>query len=463
MITTCRSGSVPGGRRLRTDEWRSLGPFTISVSLASIVSLASDTTTTPAAGTTITWTAAAHGGALRLEYQFIRYSPALARWEIVRNWSPDPVWVQTTTPVDQGENIVIVAVKSWGGDGLEATQEVHLGIGPPAESYVLATRPPNEDLPHGQQVFFGPVSGSVAASTTDGLQINAGRRLSEAYIYTWMRAPDGGVPGVGLYENAEWRYADRAAGIPSLDLSSTTVSPCATRETRMFRIFELEYDAAGGVARVAADIEDVCADARSTIFVAVRINSTLPLFNMFPLTSNAPSTVGPGTSVTWTADASSGTGPVEYRFIRYSAQQDAWTIVRDWSLDPQFTWTPSTADYGSYSLQVWARTVGSAVAYRTGGAPTRSSSPRVSSPCMGCTGTRRAPGPDSRSRWKRSQVADPEHSNIASCSSRNAIGRWSVIREYAPSNRVVWTPPAGSSGEVRHPGVGARGRLHGRL
>jgi hypothetical protein len=42
--------------------------------------------------------------------------------------------------------------------------------------------------------------------------------------------------------------------------------------------------------------------------VAVRINSTLPLFNMFPLTSNAPSTVGPGTSVTWTADASSGTG-----------------------------------------------------------------------------------------------------------------------------------------------------------
>ena len=58
--------------------------------------------------------------------------------------------------------------------------------------------------------------------------------------------------------------------------------------------------------------------------------------------------------MTWTADASSGTGPVEYRFFLYDAQDNAWTMVRDWSTDRQFTWTPSTSDYGSFLLQVWA-------------------------------------------------------------------------------------------------------------
>ena len=317
-----------------------------------------------APGATITWTAAAHGGMLRLEYQFIKYSSARARWEIVRDWSPDPVWAQMTTPLDEGDNLVIVAVKSWGGDNLEAVQEAHAVVQPPDESYVLATRPPSEELPRGQQVLFNSrTHGSVEAVASDDLDITAGRALPDTYLSASMRGPDGGVPGVGLYENAEWRYADSVARIPALDLYMTTVGPCATRVTRKFRVFELEYDGGRTAARVAADMEQVCADARATIFVAVRINSTLPLFNMFPVTSNAPSTVGPGTSVTWTADASSGTGPVEYRFLLYSAQENAWTMVRDWSTDRRFTWTPSTSDYGSHLVEVWARTVGSAVAY----------------------------------------------------------------------------------------------------
>ena len=151
----------------------------------------------PAARTTITWTAAAHGGALRLEYQFIRYSPALAhgRWS---GSESRPRLGESNHPRRSGRNIVIVAVKSWGGDGLEATRRCTWESDLPPNPMCW---PPGHrmNFPHGQQVFFGPVSGSVAASTTDGLQINAGRRLSEAYTYTWMRAPDGGVPGVGLH------------------------------------------------------------------------------------------------------------------------------------------------------------------------------------------------------------------------------------------------------------------------
>ena len=258
------------------DTWDSLGPFTISLSLASIVSLTSvsltsDGSSSVAPGATITWTAAAHGGMLRLEYQFIKYSSARARWEIVRDWSPDPVWAQMTTPVDEGDNLVIVAVKSWGGDNLEAVQEAHVVVQPPAESYLLATGPPSEDLPRGQQVLFNSHTyGYVEAVAADDLDITASRALPDAYLSASMRGLDGGVPGVGLYENAEGRYADSVARIPALDLYLTTVSPCATRVTRKFRVFELEYDGGRTAARVAADIEQVCADATATIFVAVQ-------------------------------------------------------------------------------------------------------------------------------------------------------------------------------------------------
>ena len=377
------------------DTWGSLGPFTIGLSLASIVSLTSNASSPIAPGTTITWTAAAHGGMLRLEYQFIKYSSARARWEIVRDWSRRSRLGTETTPLDEGDNLVIVAVKSWGGDNLEAVQEAHAVVQPPAESYVLATSPPSEDLPRGQQVLFNSRTyGYVEAVAADDLDITASRALPDTYLSASMRGPDGGVPGVGLYENAEGRYADSVARIPALDLYMTTVSPCATRVTRKFRVFELEYDGGRTAARVAADIEQVCADARATIFVAVRINSTLPLFNMFPVTSNAPSTVGPGTSITWTADASSGTGPVEYRFLRYSAEGNSWTIVRDWSTDRRFTWTPSTSDYGAHLVQVWARTLGSAVAYEDWRSSEQvvviPSAPRVYGLVLGC------PTPQSR-------------------------------------------------------------------
>ena len=84
---------------------------------------------------------------------------------------------------------------------------------------------------------------------------------------------------------------------------------------------------------------------------------------MFPIATNAPAIVGPGTVVTWTAAASSGTGPVEYRFVRYDRQQATWTLVRDWSSDPHYRWMPGMDAIGSYGVQVWARTSGSTVPY----------------------------------------------------------------------------------------------------
>jgi hypothetical protein len=423
------------------DEWRPFGPFTIGLSAASIVSLVSDPASPMSAGATITWTAVAGGGTLRLEYQFIKYSPALATWQVVRDWSFDPVWRQATTAVDEGENIVVVLVKSWGGDGTEAIREARALVAAPDGSYALVTIRSGDRTVISQSMLGGPV-GYVTASTADGLGVIAQGRSHSDYMSAVMKSADGEVPVVGRYEHAE-RHPDKGGRIPGLDVYAGLLgTPCATGR---YRIIELVQGPAGVPARVAADSEQVC--GTSHLFVATRFNSEVPLFNMYPIRSNAPATVGPGTAVTWTADASGGTGPVEYRFFRYDLQQDRWTLVRDWDLDPRFTWRPTAADYGRYSLQVWARTAGSAVAYQDW----RSSEPLVVAPAdVTVYGV----------QWDaaRARAGEPVTLEAIAGGGSGALeyrffqfayatGVWSMIRDYQASNRIEWTPAVGSGGD----------------
>ena len=226
----------------------------------------------------------------------------------------------------------------------------------------------------------------------------------------------------------------------------TTVSPCATRVTRKFRVFELEYDGGRTAARVAADIEQVCADARATIFVAVQINSTLPLFNMFPVTSNAPSTVGPGTSITWTADASSGTGPSNTvpPLQRGGEQLDDRARLEH---GPSIHLDAVHERLGAHLVQVWARTAGSMVAYEDW----RSSEQFVVIPSAPAVYGLHwdTPRPRAGQAVTLEAVAGGGSGALEYrfVQFEYATGRWSVVREYAPSNRTEWTPPAGSGGE----------------
>ena len=399
------------------DTWRSLGPFTIGLSLASIVSLTSDASPPIAPGTTITWTAAAHGGMLRLEYQFINYSSARARWEIVRDWSPDPVWAQTTTPLDEGDNLVIVAVKSWGGDNLEAVQEAHAVVQPPDDSYVLATRPPAEDLPGGQQVFFNAHTGGyLEASRPTTWTITATRALPDSYVSASMKSPDGGVPAAGLYENAEWRYADSVAGIPALDVNMTG-DPCATPLTGKFRIFELEYDGGRTVARVAADIEQLCDDEgpRSSSPHGSTRHCRCSTCSRSRRTRLPPSVRGPRSRGRRTRRAArdpsntASSSTARRRTLDDGARLEHRPSIHLDAVHERL-WVPLAPGLGPHRRKR-CRLRGLAK-FRSD----RRRSP-ASHGCTACSGMPRAPEPDSRSRSRRSQVADPERSSIASSSS----------------------------------------------
>lgn len=81
--------------------------------------------------------------------------------------------------------------------------------------------------------------------------------------------------------------------------------------------------------------------------------------------ANKTMPVSEGTSVTWTATASGGTGSTEYQFWRYTSAT-GWTVAQSYSSTNTLTWAPPA---GTNAIQVWARNVGSTAPYDTYAAP----------------------------------------------------------------------------------------------
>src|SRR4029077_8064127 len=187
--------------------------------------------------------------------------------------------------------------------------EVRGLIGPPPDSFVLASTVAGGRLPAISMETYA--FSFIPISTANGLSVSASASgAAQIGFSACMVAPDGGTPGVGLYEHAEANH-DQLAGIPGLAVGS-----CSSTISGSFRILELEQRTHGTASRLAADIRQRCGSDATELFAAIRYKSALPFFNIFPIVTNTPVIVGPGTVVTWTAAASSGTGPVEYRFLR---------------------------------------------------------------------------------------------------------------------------------------------------
>ena len=70
----------------------------------------------------------------------------------------------------------------------------------------------------------------------------------------------------------------------------------------------------------------------------------------------------PGASVLWSASASGGTGPYEYKFW-LKGPGGAWTVARDYAAGNAWTWNTTGLTTGTYSVQVFARAAGSTALY----------------------------------------------------------------------------------------------------
>jgi N-acetylmuramoyl-L-alanine amidase len=150
-----------------------------------------------------------------------------------------------------------------------------------------------------------------------------------------------------------------------------------------------------------------------------------------------------GTAVTWTARTVGGSaGPLQFKFLRYSAQTGAWQLVQDYSTARTYSWTPTWGDEGSHVIQVWVRNAGSSATYDawlgTGSFEIRAAALQLTSDAVFPV------PPTANVRWK-AEVADPSASLEYSFYVYNrGNGGWSLARPYNASNTFNWTP--GSAG-----------------
>jgi len=166
------------------------------------------------------------------------------------------------------------------------------------------------------------------------------------------------------------------------------------------------------------------------------------------MTPDSP--VGAGTTVTFTASSTGGTGPIQYQFWRYNYTLKTWTLSQAWSTSNQLTWTPAVADGGWHKVQIWGRSAGGTlvesyadkdVLVQTG-AP-RVTSFKVSSSSSGPYGY--TPGVpvtiSALGTGGQTGVLEYEFWRYST-----AAGRWSLDRPWSTNTSYNWVPASPDEG-----------------
>ena len=131
-----------------------------------------------------------------------------------------------------------------------------------------------------------------------------------------------------------------------------------------------------------------------------------------------------GTPVTFTAAASNPTGSVEYKFLIF-LEKSGWRIAQDFSV-------------GKVAMQVWVRKAGSQAPYE---AWRSTDLLAVSGVPLSLTADTTFPSPPGQPvTWTTNVAAvfgDLQYKYLILIQ-----GKWYVLRDYAPSKSVTWTPTA---------------------
>jgi len=154
-----------------------------------------------------------------------------------------------------------------------------------------------------------------------------------------------------------------------------------------------------------------------------------------------------GTTVTWRAKALGGPAPLQYQFWRYSARSAAWTMVRDYSVDNTYTWTPGATDLGTYQYQVWVRANGSTARYdqyrpsdvfEIKNAPPAVASllPDKISPV----------GTGTPVTWTAQAAGGQGPLEYEFWRYQDSTGVWTMVQAYGSSSAYTWTPATSDAG-----------------
>ena len=304
-------------------------PITLTAPAASpsSASISANRTSPQTAGTAVTLSATASGGASPYSYKWWAQMNG-GSWSLLQDWGGSTLnW----TPSVAGSYTVGLWVRSSGvsADAPQTTAALTFLV---TAASAPAAPPPSSGSMTGVSLSVNRVS-PQAPGTTVTLTAN-GSGGSSPYSYKWWAQMNGGV----------WTLLQ--------DWSTSTNLAWTPSQSGNYLL------AAWG--RSAGATADTPQTVGSITFAISGSSSTPPPSSSSPMTgvslgANLISPQAPGTTVTLTANGSGGSTPYSYKWWA-QLNGGAWTLLQEWSTSTNLAWTPSQG--GNYVLAAWARSAG---------------------------------------------------------------------------------------------------------
>jgi len=291
----------------------------LSASPLSAVQFTSITPSSPQiVGTDITFTANATGGTIP-QYFFTWRNPVTGAWNVGQAYSDTSSWTWDTTGLPAGTYTVQVWAKSLGSTATyEAYQSTSFILTSTTVQSVSLTQVPSSPQYVGTSITF-------TANATGG--------TTPQFYFTW-RNPVTGAWSVGqAYSGASswtWNTTGLPVGTYTIQVWAKSLGSTAAYEA--YR--SISYTLTTPTSPVTA----------------VTVTSS----------PSSPQTVGTG--ITFTAAATGGVSP-QYYFTWRNPVTGVWSVGQAYSGTSSWTWNTTGLPMGTYTIQVWAKSLGSTAAY----------------------------------------------------------------------------------------------------
>ncbi|MGE3491236.1 MAG: hypothetical protein AB7N29_14615 [Vicinamibacterales bacterium] len=389
------------------------------------VTIAANKTAPQAPGTTVTFSAVPAGGASH-QFKWWIYDGS---WKPVGGWTSSSTFAWTpTTTYPAGRVTVWAKSGANSADEAEASTAMDFVItGTP----VTATPPPSAPPPASSRVSTVAISANKTAPQAPGTTV------------TFSAVPAGGA---SPHQYKWWIYDGAWKPVTGWTSSSTFAwTPTTTYPAGRVTVW----------ARSAGNTADEAEASTAMDFVITGTATTSPppvtpppstspsaRVSSVRIDANRLSPQPPGTTVTFNATPSGGSGPLQYKWWIYDG---GWKVMGGWTTSSTFAWTPTTA-YPYGRITVWVRSAANtvdeaeaaaAMDFVISGTPVTSQPAVVSSVALGAN--KIAPQPRGSSiTWTATATGGvtPYQYKFLVWDGATKL----VVRAWSTSNTFTWTP-----------------------